>query len=146
MSHSRVSASEAHALLASGYDYLDVRTPEEFAAGHPAGAYNVPWQVRAAQGRVPNPHFLASVRAAFAAGHKLVIGCQTGSRSQKAAAALIDAGYTDVVEQRAGFEGARDAFGRVVDVGWRAAGLPCAMQALPGRDYAALERRSESGN
>lgn len=140
MTHARVSATEAHALLGEGYAYLDVRTPEEFAAGHPEGAYNVPWQVRSAQGRVPNPHFLASVRAAFAVGHKLVIGCQTGSRSRAAAEALIAAGYTAIIEQRAGFEGARDAFGRVVDIGWRAAGLPCATQPQAGRDYAALER------
>jgi rhodanese-related sulfurtransferase len=139
MGHARVSAVEAHALLGQGYDYLDVRTPEEFAAGHPEGAFNVPWQVRGAQGRALNPHFLASVRAAFAAEHKLVVGCQTGSRSRAAAEALSAAGYI-VVEQRAGFEGARDAFGRVIDIGWRAAGLPCAIEPRPGRDYAALER------
>jgi rhodanese-related sulfurtransferase len=146
MGHARISAVEAHALLGQGYDYLDVRTPEEFAAGHPEGAYNVPWHVRAVQGRAPNPHFLTSVRAAFTPEHKLVIGCQTGSRSRAAAEALSAAGYTTVVEQRAGFEGARDAFGRVVDIGWRAAGLPCAIEPASGRDYAALERRTESGS
>jgi rhodanese-related sulfurtransferase len=124
-----------------GYRYVDVRTAEEFAAGHPEGAYNIPWQVRGAQGRAENPNFLASVRAAFALEDKLVVGCQTGSRSRRAAEALLAHGYREVIEQRAGYEGARDAFGRVVDVGWRAAGLPFAMQALPGRDYAALERR-----
>jgi|SRR4051794_4251790 rhodanese-related sulfurtransferase len=145
MAHSRVSAAEAQTLLSAGYDYLDVRTPEEFAAGHPEGAYNVPWLVRGAQGRVPNANFLASVRAAFELECKLVVGCQTGSRSRDASQALLAAGYLDVVEQRAGFEGARDAFGRVVDVGWRASGLACATQARPGRDYAALERRDDSG-
>jgi rhodanese-related sulfurtransferase len=146
VNHARITAVEAHRLMREqGYLYLDVRTQEEFAAGHPEGAYNVPLLVHGARGRVENPNFLASVRAAFAASDKLVIGCHTGSRSRHAAELLLAHGYRDVVEQRAGFEGARDPFGRVVDSGWRAAGLPCSTQALPGRDYAALERTADPG-
>jgi rhodanese-related sulfurtransferase len=143
MSHARISATEAqHLIDAQGYCYVDVRTPEEFTAGHPAGAYNLPLQMRGTHGRSDNPDFLASMRGAFALDSKLVIGCQTGSRSRRAAELLLAHGYRDVVEQRAGFEGARDAFGRVVDVGWRGAGLPCATEATPGRDYAALLRKA----
>ena len=39
----RISPEEAHAKVTNeGYAYVDVRTEAEFAAGHPAGAYNVP--------------------------------------------------------------------------------------------------------
>ncbi|KAL8200354.1 hypothetical protein R6Q57_011693 [Mikania cordata] len=33
----------AHELHQAGHRYLDVRTPEEFAAGHAVGAINVPY-------------------------------------------------------------------------------------------------------
>ena len=110
--------------------------------GHPEGAYNIPWQLREPTGAVENPKFLAAVRAAFARDHKLVVGCHSGPRSRAAVAALIADGYTDVVEQRAGYAGVRDAFGRTTEAGWRSAGLPCSDAALPGRDYAALEPRA----
>jgi rhodanese-related sulfurtransferase len=142
VTHARISAEEAQRLLSEqGYSYLDVRRVDEFAQGHPAGAYNIPWQLRGPSGAVANADFLAAVRAAFGRDHKLIVGCHSGTRSNAAAAALIADGYTDVVEQRAGFAGVRDAFGRTTDRGWRAAGLPCADAALPGRDYAALEPR-----
>ena len=38
----RLSVQEASERLASGFTYVDVRTPEEFEAGHPPGAVNVP--------------------------------------------------------------------------------------------------------
>jgi rhodanese-related sulfurtransferase len=136
----RVAAVEAERLIREqGYSYLDVRSVEEFVQGHPAGAYNIPLRVRGAQGMADNPDFLSTVHAAFAKEHKLIVGCQTGSRSLRAAKLLIADGYSDVIEQRAGYAGARDAFGRVTDRGWQASGLPCADAALPGRDYAALK-------
>lgn len=143
MSHPRLSAQECAALMRDeGYAYLDVRTVEEFAVEHAAGAYNVPWKVRRASGLVENADFLAVVSEVFARDQKLVVGCGSGPRSLSAARALIDAGWRSVVEQRAGHAGSRDAFGRVVDVGWAAAGLPCASEPLPGRDYASLRRRA----
>ena len=39
----RISPAEAHAkMTAEGFTYVDVRTPEEFAEGRPAGSINVP--------------------------------------------------------------------------------------------------------
>jgi rhodanese-related sulfurtransferase len=144
MTARRVGAVEAERLMREeGYSYLDVRRVDEFAQGHPAGAYNVPWQVRGAQGVAPNPDFLAAVRAAFARDHKLIVGCQAGPRSRAAAAALIADGYADVIDQGAGFGGARDAFGRTIEPGWKAAGLPCADTAEPGRDYASLAPKKD---
>lgn len=144
MSVPRVSPEEAARLMADeGYAYLDVRTPEEFSLGHPEGAWNVPSVFSTEAGRVDNADFLRVVRAAFAPDTKLVVGCHTGNRSQAASALLAAAGFS-VVEQRAGYGGARDAFGRVTERGWRAAGLPTQSEALPGHDYAALCARAGS--
>jgi rhodanese-related sulfurtransferase len=107
----------------AGAVYLDVRSPEEFASGHPAGAHNVPWQFITAQGSAENPRFLEQVRALFPRDTKLVVGCKSGVRSLKAAT-LLSEHFADVVEQRAGTDGVTDPFGRVREPGWRAAGLP----------------------
>ena len=51
--------------------------------------------------------------ANFAKDTKLVVGCKAGPRSLQAAALAGRAGYTDVVDMRGGFQGERDALGRV---------------------------------
>ncbi|CAI9111014.1 OLC1v1011147C3 [Oldenlandia corymbosa var. corymbosa] len=52
----------AHELLQAGHQYLDVRTPEEFSAGHAAGAINVPYMFRVGSGLLLPAlvHFLIS--------------------------------------------------------------------------------------
>ena len=81
---------------------------------------------------------LAVTAAAFGKDAKLVVGCKTGGRSLRAAQMLMQAGFEDVVDQRAGMIGARDAFGQLQEPGWESAGLETAVEALPGRDYEAL--------
>jgi rhodanese-related sulfurtransferase len=100
--------------------YLDVRTPQEFDAGHPAGARNVPVLVFDAATRRPrpNPEFLAVVERHFPSGTTLLVGCQSGMRSQRACELLADAGYTDLANVRGGFGGSEDA------PGWQESGLP----------------------
>jgi rhodanese-related sulfurtransferase len=143
MTHPRISAREAYDLIREqGYFYLDVRTEEEFALGHPQGAYNVPLKLIGAQGQHENPDFMRVVRTVFAAEQKLVVGCSSGKRSLTAAKTLLDAGYGSVVEQRDGYDGRRDPFGRTLDPGWRAAGLPCANEAAEGHDYRSLRERA----
>ena len=110
----KVSPAEAHAMMGEGYTYVDVRTPAEFAEGRPAGAVNVPLAA----------DFVAQMSARFAKDAKLVVGCKSGGRSARAAAALAQAGYTDVLDQRAGFDGARNPFGQLTEPGWSRAGLP----------------------
>jgi rhodanese-related sulfurtransferase len=133
----------ASAMRERGYVYIDVRSVEEFELGHPEGAYNVPWQQR---GAAANPDFLRVVRAAFDLAQPLLVGCQTGQRSGPASTALAQAGFRDLLEQRAGYAGRRDAFGRLLEPGWQAAGLPTTTQAAPGRSYRELsERATESG-
>ena len=142
MAVKRVSPAEARELIdKQGYVYVDVRSVPEFAAGHPTGAYNVPLMNMGPGGMAPNPDFLA-VMGSFAKDAKLVVGCKAGGRSARAAAMLESAGYTNVIDQRAGFEGAPDpATGRLSEPGWRPAGLPVATEAVPDRTYEALKAR-----
>jgi rhodanese-related sulfurtransferase len=114
----RLSPQEASALMAEGWTYVDVRTTEEFKAGHPKGAINVPFMMAGPGGMAPNPSFLADVQAKLAKDAKIICGCQAGGRSLKAATALEQAGFTQIVDQRAGFGGNN------TEPGWAAAGLP----------------------
>jgi rhodanese-related sulfurtransferase len=136
----RVSPKEALALLAEGYIYVDVRSEQEFAEGHPAGAYNVPIMHLGGGGMTPNPRFTEVMRARFPVDAKIVVGCKAGGRSLRAANVLVGEGYTRVVDQRAGWDGARDAFGRVTEKGWGPDGLPSEKGAPEGRAYAALAK------
>lgn len=104
--------------------YLDVRTPEEFAAGHPAGAINVPVVFFRAGSSSPNADFVDAVQRLVQPTTPLLVGCQAGGRSQRGAELLVAAGFTDVTNVRGGFGGARDETGRTVIPGWREAGLP----------------------
>ena len=142
MAVKRVSPAEARDLMdKEGYVYVDVRSLPEFAAGHPKGAFNVPLMNMGPGGMTPNPEFL-TVMGAFPRDAKLIVGCQAGGRSARAAAMLESAGYTDVVDQRAGFEGAPDpSSGRVSEPGWRPAGLPVSTEPLPDRTYEALKAK-----
>jgi rhodanese-related sulfurtransferase len=142
----RVSAREAHELMEQGHAYLDVRTVEEFEQGHPKGAYNVPFEVMVHDGNVePNTGFLREVRASFAAGAPLVLGCKQGIRSLRAARLLEAGGFTNLVEMRPGMDGVRDPFGRLREPGWLAEKLPLALTAEPGRSYGELEQHARKG-
>lgn len=142
MSVQRVSPQEAdHLMRNEGYVYLDVRSIPEFEAGHPAGAYNVPIMHKTAAGMQPNPDFMRVVSSVFPKDAKLVLGCRSGNRSLTAARALVQAGFELVVDQRAGLAGARDAFGRLQEEGWEAAGLDMSSEAHPERSYTALLER-----
>lgn len=136
----RIPPHEAWAKMAEGYVYIDVRTEAEFADGHPAGAFNVPIAIAGPDGsQVPNDAFVSVVEKRFGKGAKLVVGCQAGKRSQRAAAALREAGFTDVFDQRAGWGGVRDAFGQLTEPGWARAGLPQEDGHPDDRSYAALK-------
>jgi rhodanese-related sulfurtransferase len=143
VSYPRVSPHEAQRLIVEeGYVHLDVRTEGEFAQGHPAGAYNIPIMVPAEHGMAENPDFVRVARAAFPSAEKIIVGCRSGNRSQTAAQRLLSAGFSAVVDQRAGFGGARDPFGRKNEEGWKDAGLPCSDEPHAGRDYESLKARA----
>jgi len=130
----RVSPAEALAKMHEGYTYVDVRTESEFAEGHPTGAINVPWLVDGPIDPVPNEGFLTTMTARFAKDACLVVGCKAGARSAKACAALAEAGFTAVLEQRAGWDGARGAFGEITEPGWWRAGLPVVRPRAPSEE------------
>jgi len=136
----QVTPEEAQALLAAGYLYVDVRSEAEFVAGHPAGAFNVPINVPGPAGPMPNPDFVAIVEAAFGKDQKLVLGCKAGPRSRRACALLRDAGFADLAEMPAGWDGGRDAFGRPL-AGWVKLGLPAETGAPAGRTYADVKQK-----
>jgi rhodanese-related sulfurtransferase len=122
----RVSPTEAKRLVdEEGYVYVDVRSVPEFEAEHPVGARNVPLMHAGPGGMAPNPEFVAVMSRRFPKDAKLVLGCKTGNRSMRAAGVLAAQGWTNVVDQRAGFDGARDPFGQLTEPGWKPAGLPC---------------------
>ncbi len=142
MAVKRVSAEEAAELIQNdGYVYVDVRSIPEFDAGHPDGAYNIPLLHATPTGMRPNGDFMAVVAATFPKDAKLVLGCRSGNRSLRAAEALAASGFSNVVDQRAGFDGARDAFGQVLEPGWKNAGLPVSVEGQPDRVYEAVVKR-----
>jgi rhodanese-related sulfurtransferase len=145
MTVKRVSPVEADQLVREGgYVYVDVRSIPEFEAGHPAGAYNIPIMHKTAAGMQPNAEFVEVVEAVFPKDAKLVLGCRSGNRSLRAAQILLEVGYEEVVDQRAGTAGARDAFGQLQEPGWDAQGLAIGTEAEPDRAYEAL-RAQKSG-
>lgn len=135
----RITPQEAYDLMEDeGYIYVDVRSEPEFDGGHPEGAYNIPFMIRGPAGLMPNKDFLEAMEANFAKDAKIIVGCQSGNRSLKALVQLNEAGYTNVVEQLAGYGGAKDSFGATSEPGWQAAGFPIEMNAEGGRDYESL--------
>lgn len=141
MAITRHSPQEAKKLIdEQGYTYVDVRTEQEYAAGHPAGAVNVPVMLAAAGGMQPNPDFMKVMGGAFAKDAKIVVGCKSGARSMRAAEMLTNAGFTGVVDQRAGFEGPRDPSGKLIEQGWAPAGLPVE-NATAGGSYAEIKQK-----
>ena len=79
---------------------IDVRTPEEYAAGHIPGALNISFdQVAQRISEVEAPHGVA-------------LYCMVGPRARKGEAALLSAGYTPVLHLEGGL------------AAWQAAGLP----------------------
>jgi rhodanese-related sulfurtransferase len=143
MSHpTRISPQEAAEKLSQGWTYVDVRTEQEYAAGHPEAAVNVPIMLSAGGGMAPNPDFVRAMKAAFPVDAKIVVGCKAGGRSLKAAQALIAEGFTNVLDQRAGWDGARDAFGQLSEPGWSRAGLPVESGQPAGRSWPDMKKKA----
>jgi len=88
-----LNATDSKKLLDEGWNYVDVRSPPEFADGHPKGAINVPL----------SPAWLQEMTARYKPDHKLLLGCAVGARSQRAAAALEQSGYSNVAHNVGGF-------------------------------------------
>jgi rhodanese-related sulfurtransferase len=141
-----VSVTEARDLQQQDHVYVDVRSTIEYANGHPDGALNVPLlEPDPSTGQMaPNPDFVRVMQATFAPDTKLLIGCQVGGRSQRAAAMLESFGFTDVANVRGGFGGMRDPGGRLIDPGWVDAGLPVETGHPEDRSYETLLEKADA--
>ena len=98
----QISMDEAVEMMAEESDYiiLDVRRPDEFAAGHIPNAINVPNETigTAEIPELPNKDQL------------IMVYCRSGRRSKEVAEKLLKLGYTNIVE----FGGILDWKGEIV--------------------------------
>lgn len=144
MSFPRVTPAEARRLVdEEGYRLLDVRSVPEFQDGHPAGSFNIPLMHLdpATGGMRPNTSFVEDVKACFQPGDKIVLSCKSGGRSARAAGLLLESGFQDIVDQRAGWMGERTPAGKLLTPGWVEAGLPVEEGDGGERSYASLTSR-----
>jgi rhodanese-related sulfurtransferase len=137
MAIKHISPDEAHQQMQSGSAYIDVRTEGEFGAGHPADAVNIPvaFPNRATGQMMLNDEFVAIVSAHFGKDQALILGCQSGMRSQRAAEMLAQAGFSSVANMRGGFGGSPDS------AGWASAGLPTSTTVDDTNSYPALKAK-----
>jgi Fe-S cluster biosynthesis and repair protein YggX/rhodanese-related sulfurtransferase len=146
MNLKRITADEAKRMMDSeGYKLLDVRSMPEYNAEHPEGAYNVPYLHRAPHGMIPNGDFSRVVQSLFPdKAAKIITSCQMGGRSVRAAAELMNLGYTNVVDLRGGFGSERDDAGHVVVKGWKDSGLPTELGETTGRAYKDINNQANA--
>ena len=138
-----VYPSEADYMVENdGAFILDVRTPQEWNwVGHPGknksgdGEYlegnvlNVAYKVyhegySKGDVLIVNTQFVKDVKRLLNKDDVIITMCRSGQRSESAADALEDAGFTNVYNMETGFEGATDTDGyRSLD-GWKVDDLP----------------------
>ena len=86
----QITVDEAVTMMAqeTGYIILDVRRPDEFAAGHIPNAINVPNESigTAEIPELPDKNQL------------IMVYCRSGRRSKEASEKLVKLGYTNIVE------------------------------------------------
>lgn len=96
-----ISPDEAQTEVAKAYSqFIDVRTPEEYAAGHAARAVNIPLDT------------LDQNMDRIEKNEPVYFICESGNRSKKAAEKLKEAGYNNVISVAGG------------TAAWKEAGLP----------------------
>jgi rhodanese-related sulfurtransferase len=95
-----IDVAEAFERQRKGARLVDVRTPQEFRAGHPKGARNI------------SPQQIASDSTGLKRDAEVLIICASGHRSARAARRLAALGFTDVSNVRGGLHA------------WAGAGLP----------------------
>jgi len=126
MPMTHLSVTDAHAACARGILYIDVRSTQEFALGHPLGAINVPLSEpdEDTGQTMANPDFVRVMTTNFDSNAPLLIGCQTGGRSVRASQMLEAFGFSQLINVKGGF------------VGWTTCELPTATSPHPGHAWA----------
>ena len=101
-SYTQISQEEAKEMMEQddGHVIVDVRRPDEFAAGHIPGALCIPNESIGSE----QPEELPDL------DQIILIYCRSGNRSKQAAQKLFDMGYSNVYE----FGGINDWTGEVV--------------------------------
>lgn len=117
--------------------YLDVRSIPEFTAGHPIRAVNIPLLHLKGGQMIPNPDFQAVAQAVLPKDKRLLVGCKTGGRSQKACEILSQLGYQNLSNVDGGF-GGNDH-----QPGWQALGLPVSQENGEGVGYETLASKAK---
>ncbi len=130
--------NDAHARQSQGATLVDVRSTREFSAGHAAGAVNIPLleHDEDTDEMMPNPDFVRVVKANFLPDAPLLLSCQTGGRSARAAKMLESFGFSNLVNVLGGFCGSHP--GQPVNPGWEQSGLPVESAPRPGNAYEEL--------
>lgn len=124
---------------------LDVRTASEFIwVGHPniENVVNISYKVDRKDEFVVNRAFICDVDKLFGAAPdtRIITMCRSGKRSVDAAAALVDAGYTNVASMLDGFQGGlKDDFGYRTGTGWMNSELPGHTSKIGAGDYYILK-------
>ena len=106
-----VPVQEAQAAVLAADVVIDVREPEEYAAGHLAGAINIPRGVLEFR--------LSGTPTLERRDLNVVLYCKTSGRAALAAVAMQSMGYLNVVSVAGGFEA------------WVAAGQPVVKPTPP---------------
>lgn len=121
-----LTPNEAHQVLqlAPGAKLVDVRTRAELDwVGHIPGAVDIEWNRY--PGGVRNENFVAELTHQVDKEALVMFICRSGARSNGAATAACQAGFTACYNVLEGFEGDLDAnHHRNAVSGWRHAGLP----------------------
>ena len=142
MSVVRIRTKEAAALLEQDptVRYLDVRSVMEFEQGHPPRALNIPLldYDEDVGGMQPNERFLDIVIAALPKDAPIIVSCQAGGRSARAAAMMEKAGFTRLSDMAGGFGGQRSPVGQLIEPGWAQCGLPISQESADGESYASI--------
>lgn len=98
---SEITPQEAKPAVEAAYSqFIDVRTPEEYATGHAYRARNIPLDT------------LTANLDKLEKNEPVYLICRSGSRSKKAAQILVDNGFPQAISIAGGTEA------------WKAAGLP----------------------
>jgi rhodanese-related sulfurtransferase len=106
--------------------FIDVRMEiESMYVGRPPGSINIPWY-EYPEFEADTDAFVAAVRSEVTSlDQTVVLICRSGSRTLDAGKALLDEGFTKVINVLHGFEGDLDANDHRSTVnGWRFDGLP----------------------
>lgn len=105
---------------------IDCRTVEEYMAGHPEMAVNIPVEIRVDGSVVNNSGFESEIKKTVSDSDTILVICRTGRRSLAASIRILKEGFKNVMNISDGFEGKKPDFFSESNAGkgWKKSGLP----------------------